>query len=101
MAVDNKLSGCPHCGKGEASEPNGPDGWTLRAIGPHLKSGFMIACACGIMTRICPTLGHLRVVWNSRRNKPWIEPEITVIHPGPRGAEPGTTNEILIKDQPF
>lgn len=96
--MDHKLSGCPHCGR-QLKTGDG-DGFVLQDdIGK--ASHCRIACPCGIMTRLCLTMGDLRTIWNTRRNKPWQEPVITVKHPGPRGAEPGTVSSELVQDGPF
>ena len=66
------LMSCPHCGAKVAADME--HGFVVRDIDAH----YMITCPCGISTKICQTSEHLKKVWNSRRNKPYVMQKIEV-----------------------
>lgn len=76
---------CAHCGRQNDTEK----GFVVsKEIGATLMC--RISCPCGVMTKLCNTIGDLQAVWNSRPKKPFVQPVLKVTHSGPRGAEPGT-----------
>ena len=55
-------------GTENSNKGKGKDGFIYRSqIGPNLMQ--QISCSCGIMTKLCQSLEHLQVAWNSRPNK--------------------------------
>jgi hypothetical protein len=91
-APAKEFSSCPHCGRNQVSAAK-PDGFLV----VEAANCWRIACPCGIMTRLAQTRDMLQEIWNSRSNKPWERPKISVTHPGPRGAEPGTISAAEVE----
>ena len=88
MAKENNpdFFSCLHCGTPEENLHH-----KVTSSAKH-----MLACPCGIFTKLCDNKFELQEVWNSTPNKPWTRPEVTVTHPDPRGSE--TMSEAEKKD---
>ena len=91
---------CAHCGRRNEYEQKEMDPTRKGFKVQEVSGRYRIACPCGIMTKLCQTKEHLKVLWNSKANKPYASEVLSaeITHPPTRGMEPDTVHG---KGKPF